>query len=437
MIYDCKETYIDDEKIFRCRGKSVEKYQVNYEDFEEGKRYLKIPEGMVEVLPSAFSEYNGSAVVQEITRKLALPEYHLNEWKKRLRRKQLIKIKFPQEIGKDISARAAYMLRKEMRVRMLKLFIPASVVSISAEAFPVLLEAIEVDRGNACYVCKDGVLFSKDMKNLIRYPGYREDESYEIPKCVEKVQSGAFENAFLKKVIIPSSIASFEKGAFSNSIIGELVFSEGCEGVEEGVFSGCRINRIVFPKSFRMIGNHAFKGTVGIEDIECISNEIKLGIGVFSYGKYKDITWWPWEMIPKATFLNSEIDEIDIPTGVEYIADYAFAGCYKAKKINIPESVTHIGLHSFDEGFSYSGNITVPEGIYHFCYRFPVLSRINRKEKHEIWEMRTKKSFEEETYILEQRLRDIDECEKRLNALQIPHKKMLKRERENILAILK
>ena len=437
MIYDCKETYTDDKKNFRCSGKSVEKYQVNYEDFEEGKRYLKIPEGIVEVLPNAFSEYNESAVVREITRKLALPEYHLNEWKKRLRRKQLVKIKFPQEIGKDISARAAYMLKKEMRVRMLRLFIPASVEEIKAEAFPVLLEEIEVDRENAYYSCKDGVLFSKDMKKLIRYPGYREDESYEIPQCVEKVQNGAFENAFLKKIVIPASVEILEKGAFANSIIDEIVFSEGCEEIEEGVFFNCRIKKIVFPKSFRMIGNNAFKGAVGIESIECISSEIKLGVGVFSYGKYKNVSWWPWETIPKATFLNSDIEEINIPEGVEYIDDYAFAGCYRAKKINIADSVTYIGLHSFDEGFSYSGNIILPECLYQFCYRFPVLSRINRKEKHEIWEMRTERSFEEETYILGERLQDIDECEKRLNALQIPHKKMLKRERENILAILK
>ncbi len=437
MIYDCRETYTDGEENFRCCGKSVEKYQVNYEDFEEGKRYLKIPEGIVEVWPNAFSEYNESAVVQEITRKLALPEYHLNEWKKRLRRKQLVKIKFPQEIGKDISKRAAYMLQKEMRVRMLRLFIPASVEEIKAEAFPVLLEEIEVDGENARYACKDGVLFSKDMKKLIRYPGYREEESYEIPQCVEKVQRGAFENAFLKKIIIPSSVAILEKGAFTNSIIDELVFSDGNEEIEEGVFLNCRIKKIVFPKSFRLIGNHAFKGTVGIEEIECISDEIKLGVGIFSCGKYKNVTWWPWEIIPKATFLNSEIDAIDIPAGVEYIDNYAFAGCYKAKQINIAGSVAYIGLHSFDEGFSYSGNVALPEGLYHFCYRFPVLSRINRKEKHEIWGMRTDKSFEEETYILEQRLQDIDECGKKLNALQIPHKKMLKKERENILAILK
>ena len=321
-------------------------------------------------------------------------------------------------------------------MRMLRLVVPASIERIQAESCPVLLEAIEVEQGNLHYRSQNGVLFSKDMKTLVRYPGYKSESCYEVPECVEKIQNGAFENAYLKKIILPVSVRSLEKGAFVNAVIEELVFADGYEEIADGIFINCRIKKIVFPKTFKVLKSHAFEGTTGIEEIECISDEVKLGVGAFCNGEYKNVEWWPWEVIPKAAFLNSSIDEISIPEGVRYIDDYAFAGCYKAKQIRIAKSVEHIGLHSFDEGFSYSGNVFMPADLYHFCYRFPVLSQINRKEKNVIWAERTKKDFEEETYILQQQMQDIDACEKRLNVLQIPQKKALQKERAGIVSIL-
>lgn len=83
-----------------------------------------------------------------------------------------------------------------------QIFIPKSVVSIETSALcgMDMLECIEVDTENPAYASLDGVLFTKDMKQLIKYPGYKNYMSetpneYRIPDGVEKVADSAFDKS--------------------------------------------------------------------------------------------------------------------------------------------------------------------------------------------------------------------------------------------------
>lgn len=77
-----------------------------------------------------------------------------------------------------------------------------------------------------------------------------------------------------------------------------------------------------------------------------------------------------------------------MPDGVEVIGDYAFAGCYTAKKVVLPPSVVSIGPKSFDEGDYFRSDIQMPESLYEFVYRLPALSSINGQQKSALWEQR-------------------------------------------------
>ncbi len=113
----------------------------------------------------------------------------------------------------------------------------------------------------------------------------------------------------------------------------------------------------------------------------CESNELALGKAIFSRGIFHDINWWPLDIIPKAAFINSEIASIEVPEGVSSIADYAFAGCCTAKEIKLPESLNEFAPKSSDEGDSFNSKITVPEHLYKYIYRLPIMSKINGKSK--------------------------------------------------------
>ncbi|HHZ03050.1 MAG TPA: hypothetical protein GX396_08995 [Tissierellia bacterium] len=197
MIYDCIETFMDIENLKYNEAGSVSEYLVNYEELETGKRYLEIPEGIVEICTGTFSEYNSSDVVQSIYKSLSSPKDNINEWMKRLSRKQLVKITFPTEVGQTIREKAMYMVEKELRIRFLKLILPKTIEKLNKDSYPVLLDEIYVDRQNPYFTSLDGVLFSKDMKTLIRYPGYRTGNSYTVPEGVEKIKEGKLGGEYL------------------------------------------------------------------------------------------------------------------------------------------------------------------------------------------------------------------------------------------------
>lgn len=90
------------------------------------------------------------------------------------------------------------------------------------------------------YVNVDGVVFTRDMSELIRYPAAKEDPKYTIPAGVKKIKQSAFSgNEHLTEVIIPDGVTHIEHRAFEN----------------------CRNLRIVtIPPSVTYMGNFVFIG---------------------------------------------------------------------------------------------------------------------------------------------------------------------------------
>ena len=59
---------------------------------------------------------------------------------------------------------------------------------------------------------------------------------------------------------------------------------------------------------------------------------------------------------------NKNVESIEIPDGIRYIGNEAFAGCRELKSITIPDSVRGIG-YSAIEGCRFLTNVTIPEGV--------------------------------------------------------------------------
>ena len=95
--------------------------------------------------------------------------------------------------------------------------IPSSVKKIGVSAFednPSLKE-INVHKNNAYYSSVDGVLFSKDKKTLICYPGGKSASSYTIPDGTKRIEDSAFEDVGkVKKIIVPASVKEVGARAF-------------------------------------------------------------------------------------------------------------------------------------------------------------------------------------------------------------------------------
>lgn len=106
------------------------------------------------------------------------------------------------------------------------------------------IDAYEVPEDHPLYQAIDGVLFSKDGKTLLAYPGGRTDEHYDVPAGVEHIWPYAFGTDYLKTISLPIGLKTIGNGAFSD-----------CG----------RLQSIAVPLTVTEIGDYAFWRCVSLE----------------------------------------------------------------------------------------------------------------------------------------------------------------------------
>lgn len=77
------------------------------------------------------------------------------------------------------------------------------------------IRSLEVDQNNNAFMSKDGVLLTRDGRELISYPCGREETHYAIPQTVRAIRKGAFVDcAHLEHVFIPEGVAVIDDWNF-------------------------------------------------------------------------------------------------------------------------------------------------------------------------------------------------------------------------------
>lgn len=100
-----------------------------------------------------------------------------------------------------------------------KVFLPAKVKLIEPGSFSrVTCSEFVVDKDNKNYISVDGVLFSKDMKQLICYPCKKEGATYLIPSGVNEIVAYAFPVQCPANLFIPDSVTIIDKDAIGESV---------------------------------------------------------------------------------------------------------------------------------------------------------------------------------------------------------------------------
>ena len=75
------------------------------------------------------------------------------------------------------------------------------------------LTKITVDTNNSCFTAVDGILFNKEKTELIAYPEGRTDESYTVPRSIEKIAVDAFGyDPQFKQLTVLSNVKEFPEG---------------------------------------------------------------------------------------------------------------------------------------------------------------------------------------------------------------------------------
>jgi len=401
--------------------------EIDYTQIERGSKWILLPENITEIAEDTFKKYNEGVLAARIGHMLCTPTPFLNELEKQLRQRKLVKHPFPVGV-QTMEEKRDHLMKQDLDTRILELHLPASIEKVSALAFPVYLNAIKVDAKNPFLISVDGVLFSKDQTVLIRYPGTSEEMRYAVPEGVQTILPGAFDHCVLEQLTLPSSLRQLCSRSVSNAQIDTIKIKNGLKKISSETFVGSTIKNWFLPSTLAQIEDCAFKRIAGIKTMECDSGEINMGSKIFGNSSIDNLSWWSWKQIPKATFINCAIKEIVIPEGVEKIHAYAFAGCYRAERIVIPNSVQEIEPNAFDEGESYDSPVTLPPHLYQYVFRFPAGSPINRQCKIDLWEQRNCRRFIESKDILTAQRALLEKRLGKLTVLQVHMRKRLTRQ---------
>jgi hypothetical protein len=161
-------------------------------------------------------------------------------------------------------------------------------MSIGDDAFDFCwqLQKIHVDINNRNFLDLDGVLFSKDMTKLIRYPEGKEDTSYNIPDGVTDIGNNAFCDTNTS-IVMPESVVSIGDYAFEGTNFTSVEIPEGVLRIGAYAYSyNCKLSNVELPSSVIAIGENAFVGECGILTITAPSDSF-----AESYSKENSISF--------------------------------------------------------------------------------------------------------------------------------------------------
>lgn len=237
------------------------------------------------------------------------------------------------------------------------------------------LESINVDPENAHFASVDGVLFDKEIKTVLAYPGGKADTAYAIPEGVERVGDSAFFYATFSELTLPASLKEIaDYGFFYCGGLGEVNFPAGLTTIGRQAFYGCNsLAAVSIHAGITQIGPAAFAYCVNLTGIS-VAGENPNYCSVDGVLFNKDKTTL---MVHPARKGNSQYT---VPDGVKIVDEYAFYDTDTLLTITIPDSVEAIGNYAFyycDKATAISlGNGVKTIGDYAF-YSCKALTELN------------------------------------------------------------
>ena len=300
------------------------------------------------------------------------------------------------DVPKNVIKISPYAFCQSKHLRKLVIHKDVSCLEVESILENEFLEEICVDKDNPYFASKDGVLYDKEFKTLIRFPQSKVVDTFILPNSVSNIGRSAFEKCRINKVLFSnkSSIQVIEANAFRSSFLTEIEIPHTLEHIDVLSFASCcflekvvfekeskinainsfafhncrRLKEITLPKSVKLIDSHSFEHCIALEkiNIDNIANTLEfIGDSAFANCTMLKSISIPSKVnfIGESAFFHCKfLESIVIPSNIEIISNSTFSRCFSLENIVIPTNVKIIG----DSSFSYCTsleNITIPKNV--------------------------------------------------------------------------
>lgn len=212
---------------------------------------------------------------------------------------------------------------------------PATLTQLGSSVFAgcSLIREFTVAADNPSFRSINGVLFTKDGKTLLSYPGGKYG-AYTVPEGTETIASSAFRGVY--------NLTSIDFGTTLREI-GDYSFSY-CIGLRS----------VTFPENVTLICDSAFRSCTNLKNITFENQSVTMESG----GVFAEC---------------DTLVSITLPTNLREIPGYLFYGCARLRNVTIPSTAQSIGSSAFLdcdslESIVIPGNVkTVGRQAFDFC----------------------------------------------------------------------
>ena len=154
-------------------------------------------------------------------------------------------------------------------------------------------------------------------------------KTIDIPNSVTTLGDKCFYKSGVKTIDIPNSVTSLGESCFESSSLEKIDLPESVVELGESCFSLCgSLQDVILPNSLTYIPNSCFMGCDKIKKIK-VPSSVKT--------------------LSRAFFSCSNLEEVDLPEGLEKISEYGcFSGCTQLKTITFPSTLKFIDGEMFN-----------------------------------------------------------------------------------------
>lgn len=255
--------------------------------------------------------------------------------------------------------------------------IPDGLTSIDTAAINRgTLEKITVSNKNEVYSSQDGILYNKEMTEIILVP-YSIKGEIVVPDTITDLGTHFKERANITAITLHDGITAIEDSAFYNcSLLAEIELPDGVTVINNSAFYNCSSLTIInIPSGVTEIGYSAFNGCTALEEVHITDlakwcsikfngNPLSAGHNLYINGEAVVNLPIPSSVtaISANAFTGASIESVSIPSSVKTIGGGAFKDCASLSSVTLNSGITYIGATAF-EGCVSLESVTFPDSL--------------------------------------------------------------------------